>query len=203
MPTNFTCARTCKVSELCQFWPLLRELGSKFHVHSHTVTVSVEYRDPDRFARAAVSIGGTDLGNGVHQLFDGQSSTGRGIQLPGWSFPIVLTNSRKLEFDDYGGHWGNRADLKRIESAYVSDSATFACEQLGWTYEQQPNGSLLVYHPSGGTLTVSSSGEIDANGFHGQGCGEATAQLAGALGTIATTVTKPEFNETQQAIAQS
>lgn len=169
---------------------------------SHTVTVNIQFKDPDAFAAAACALGGKDLGAGLHTMFDEQQFAGRAVTLPGWTFPLVLATDGRLHYDDYHGQWGNPADIDRLKAAYALSAARAACESLGWMAEPQADGSLLVYHPDGGTITITTDGVIDANGFQGVGCGEATEKIAAALGQTVNAERKPEYNQTTQNLTQ-
>ena len=202
--SSFDCDRTCPLFELidwCRFNPVLNAIGPHV-VNSHTVTVKVEFKDPRAFEAAVTAIGGTWIGQGDHALFQnyGAAVTGLGFSLPGWRYPLVLKEKGELAFDDFNGQWGNVADVDRLKAAYAVESARIAAENQGWFVESQPDGSIVVHHPAGGTMTVDATGKIDADGFHGHGCHEATHTLAEAMGTVADSVAKPEFYEQQQQI---
>lgn len=159
---------------------------------SHTVTVRVEYRDLDALAAAVVTLGGKVLGQAAHRLYEG-SVYGWGAQLPGWRYPIVLGEDGVLAYDDYEGRWGDVQALTRLRERYAIEAARRAAEAQGWIAQDQPDGSLLIYHPDGGTLTVSSSGEVAADGFVGGGCIEAAQPIEQALGRPSERSLRPEY----------
>lgn len=165
---------------------------------SHTVTVQISFKDPDAATPAIEAIGGKILGQGTHRLYAG-AETGFGFTLPGWQYPLVITAGGQLKFDDYHGVWGNRADIERLEARYAVEVSKKVCDQQGWMYEQQPDGALLVYHPDGGTLTVTGAGQIDATGFTGKSCAAATAPIEAALGLTTDQHVKPEYNQEIQS----
>lgn len=190
---NFTCPRTCPLvkSAWCRFRPVLDALGP-VRVNSHTVTVKVEYRDPDALRGAVEALGGSWLGLGSHRLYESGEFSGHGLRLPGWEYPLVLQADGSLAYDDFRGRWGNVADLERLKSAYAQQVCRQQAQVQGWLCEQQQDGSLLIHHPSGGTLTVTTAGVIDANGFVGAGCHDAI--LAMGLPILEAQV-KPEFSQ--------
>ncbi len=165
---------------------------------SHTVKVTVEFRDPGALGAAVKALGGHVLGTGSHRLYQG-SYNGFGFTLPGWRYPLVLESGGKLSFDDYNGMWGNRRDLDRLKAAYSLEAAKQAAEAQGWITEVQGD-KLVIYHPSGGTLEVTSAGEVDALGFNGKGCAEAVSTIGAALGREGELTVKPEFYEAQQVL---
>lgn len=158
---------------------------------SHTVTVRVEYRNLDALAAAVEALGGTVLGHGQHRLYEGPV-TGWGAYLPGWEYPIVLADGQ-LHFDDYGGRWGDVALLDRLRERYAIEAARRAAQDLGWIVEDQADGSIVIYHPSGGTLTVSPSGEVAASGFVGASCTDAAAPIEQAMGRPGERTLAPEY----------
>lgn len=173
---KFDCPRTCANAETCRFNKLFVALGNDVTVHSHTVKVRVELKDPESLRSAVEQMKGEWLGDGHHAMFSGQSADGFGFKLPGWRFPLVLDKAGELHFDDYNGSWGRRADIDVLKGEYTMVCATNAAIAQGWQVERSEAG-LLIQHPSGGSLIVTAGGIIDANGFQGVGCHEAIMSL--------------------------
>jgi hypothetical protein len=196
---KFSCPRTCPLAQeqWCRFRAIL-DLVGPVKVDSHTATVVVDYKDWPAFKGALESIGGTWLGMGCHGLADGKV-TGFGFALPGWELPLVLGEGGTLSYDDYGGRWGNVADLKRLESAYAREVCRRAAESLGWLVESAESGALTIYHPSGGTLTVSGEGKLDLEGFVGNSCHDALLSLGVPLSDVSPKCTSTEVQATIQA----
>ena len=169
---------------------------------SHTVTVKIEMKNPAVLRAAAEALGGQWLGHGTHNLFSTQTATGNGFTLPGWRFPLVAQDNNELAFDDYNGEWGNVADLDKLKTRYAIEAARAEAQNQGWYAEDQPDGTLLIYHPDGGTLLVTPAG-IDANGFTGAACSAASEPIARAIGQETGSTQKPEFNATRQQITGS
>jgi len=166
---------------------------------SHTVTISIELRDRIALAAAVLSMKGTVLGEGTHQGYQGMGMNNReagfGFNLPGWRFPLVLrAEDNTLAFDDYNGSWGNRADIDTLKGLYAVQVARQKVTELGWQSEIQADGKLLIYHPDGGTFTVSETGVLDATGFIGKTC-DVAAVIENAMGTVSERVNKVEYEE--------
>lgn len=181
---RWSCDRTCPLYErvdICRFSRLLHAIGVQGRVDSETIRVRVDYRDHEALARAVAALGGRVLGQGTHRLFAG-AETGVGMELPGWQYPLVLRADGTLAFDHHGGRWGRPSDLERLAAEYAAAAAMAAAADQGWYAERQSDGSVLVYHPAGGTLTISASGGVHAAGFVGQGCHAPTELLAAAVG---------------------
>jgi hypothetical protein len=191
MPANFVCPRTCPLvgQRWCRFRPVLDRLGP-VRADSHTARIEVDFTDPASFQAAVESLGGTWLGAGTHRLFEGEVA-GLGFRLPDWQYPLVLQGDGQLAYDDYRGCWGNVRDLERLKGAYALCAAEQAARAQGWLTERTGEG-LLIHHPTGGTLTVTAGGAVDANGFCGQGCHEAVLQLGLPVTEVQA---KPEFGQ--------
>jgi hypothetical protein len=193
---NFACPRTCPGAGdfWCRFRLVLDVLGP-VRVNSHTARIAVEFRDPSTLTGAVQAMGGTWLGPGTHPLFSGPVA-GHGFQLPGWRYPLVLEASGELAYDDFNGHWGNVADLETLKGQYAMGAAEQAAQAQGWLCERSPQG-LTIHHPSGGTMTVSATGQVDAVGFVGQGCHDAILTLGLPLTDVQA---KPEYGAVQAAV---
>lgn len=169
---------------------------------SHTVTIDVKVKNTDVFAQAVEAAGGKILGQGTHRLFSTQN-TGFGIQMPGWSYPIVVETDGSLKFDDYHGRWGDVTQLHKLTDDYAQLVVKNECDNLGWYTEKNDQGELVVHHPEGGIIIVQKGGSLDAQGFHGKSCADATLKLEQALGTRLGESIKPEMNETQLQVRES
>lgn len=188
---KFDCTRTCprfEKADVCRFRPVLNQLGP-IRVTSHTARVAVEFRDGDTLRGAVLAMGGTWIGQGCHQLFEG-SEIGQGFTLPGWKFPLVAGLDGNLKFDDYKGRWGNVKDIEKLKAAYAVASVEQAAMINGWQCERTAEGGLTVFHPAGGTLNVGKDGSIDAQQFTGTGCHDAMMQLGVPLEGL---TAKPEY----------
>lgn len=170
---------------------------------SHTSTVKVEYKDQESLAAAIRLMGGEVLGLGLHELYAANPEFGFGFTLPGWQYPLVLRENMSLAYDDYKGHWGNVEDLATLKGRYTIECARTAAEAQGWVCENQADGNLLIYHPEGGTLTVTPEGEVDLCAFQGVSCVEAGNVIEQALGQVLQTVNKPELFVEQVRLTQS
>jgi hypothetical protein len=81
-----------------------------------------------------------------------------------------------------------------LQGEYATIAIEMKCDQLGWYHERNGN-TVTVYHPAGGTVTVDQEGQLDAQGFHGSSCTDATLPLEQALGRRLGESVKPEMNE--------
>ena len=167
---------------------------------SHTVKSKIELKNAAALRAAVEKMGGQYLGHGSAQLYDGATVTGNRFTLPGWHYPLTAEASGHLAYDDYNGQWGNPNDIPRLTGHYAIEAARAEAAAQCWMSEDKPDGSLLIYHPDGGTLTVTPAGSIDAAGFIGSSCSSASEPIARAIGTPNSETRKEEYNQLRQEI---
>lgn len=119
---------------------------------SHIVTITTEVRDP-------IALGSACSRLGLHlpviqtvKLFSAEA-TGHCVQLPRWRYPVVcdLDNGR-VHYDNYGGAWGEQAQLDRLMQSYAIEKAKLESIRQGHTVTEQSlqDGSVkLVVHVGG------------------------------------------------------
>jgi hypothetical protein len=225
---KFDCPRTCRHFEtvdLCRFMALIASIGPS-KVNSHLVKVDVEIRDLEALRRAGKTLGMTltesktyrwwgrsvgdypipegftadELGKCDYKLSCDKFSSAYEVGV------FHRDDQYKLLFDFYGSQG---ADLQSVlgengcnlVAEYTLELATSKANELGWMAERTGEG-VTIYHPSGGSLTVTGAGEVEAHGFHGAGCHEATGAIGAALGSASVGYDKPEANETKTTLKQ-
>lgn len=161
---------------------------------SHTVTVKVQIKDKGPLAAAVEAMGGHVIGDGTHNLYDGNAETGFGFKLKGWRYPIILKEDGTMSYDDFGGRWGNTDDIRRLTAKYAIEAARHAANEQGWNSEDQHDGSLKIEHPTGAYMTVQADGTVEAFGFIGSAC-DVTSVIEEAMGTPGTKARKPAYYE--------
>lgn len=177
---TFNCPRTCPLAkeEVCRFAALIP--GAT--VNSYTVKIKASFTDPVALAKAVQQIGGTYVGP-RKDVYVGIGDTVCGLlfKLPAldqktkYTWDFVAVESGELVFD---GDIQNLVGIDRLKAEYAIAVAEQAALNLGWMLERTEHG-LLIHHPSGGTMTVSSvDGVVDASNFHGVGCHDAITALS-------------------------
>src|SRR5580704_1960064 len=119
---------------------------------SHIVTIETEIRDAAAVQAACARLKLPAPVSGSHELFSG-TVEGLAVQLPGWQYPAVCKLSTgKVEFDNYGGRWGERAELDRFLQAYAVEKAKIEARRKGYLVTEQAlaNGSIRVSVQVGG-----------------------------------------------------
>ena len=215
MKHNFTCARTCAFTQLCRFQVIFAALG-RTRVVSHVTKVDIEIKDLDaletackgrgltlkrgqtKYAWWGRSVGDYPIPAGMRAEDLGKCS--HAIHLDSRSFEIGLVkqsdDSFRLVFDFYGqasllAAVGGQA-CEGLVGDYAIETARNAALAQSWPVQDTSDGSIIIYHPSGGTMTVNRDGTVDANGFVGSGC-TAASVIENALGSQQETTFKPEF----------
>jgi hypothetical protein len=119
---------------------------------SHIVTIEAEARDPAAIASACRRLGLPAPVMGTARLFDGEAS-GLLVRLPGWLYPAVIeAGTGYLRYDNYGGQWGDPAQLGLFLQAYALERATIEARKKGHTVTEQTlaDGSVKLTVTVGG-----------------------------------------------------
>lgn len=119
---------------------------------SHIVQIQTEVRDAVAVRAACERLKLPLPSERSVQLFSGQV-TGWAVELPGWRYPVVadLVNGR-LQFDNYGGHWGDPCQLDRLLQMYAVEKAKLEARRRGQTVSEQllADGSIKLCIQVGG-----------------------------------------------------
>lgn len=119
---------------------------------SHIVTIATQIRDPEAARSACRRLALPEPVHGTAQLYEG-SATGLLIQLPGWLYPVVCdTTGGTVRFDNYGGAWGQPAELDRLLQAYAVEKARSEARKQGHHVVEQTlsDGSIKLTIAVGG-----------------------------------------------------
>jgi len=69
------------------------------------------------------------------------------VKLSGWIYPVVCnTNTGEVDFDNYGGKWGQQKELDQFLQAYAVEKAKIEARKSGYTATEQTlaDGSIRV-----------------------------------------------------------
>ena len=113
---------------------------------SHIVTIETKVRDASAVQAACERLKLPAAAHGLHELFS-RTAQGLAVQLPGWTYPAVCNlKTGKIEFDNYGGRWGNQQELDRFLQAYAVEKAKLEARKKGYTVSEQAlqDGSIKV-----------------------------------------------------------
>ncbi|OHB36283.1 MAG: hypothetical protein A2Y08_01465 [Planctomycetes bacterium GWA2_40_7] len=85
---------------------------------SHLVTINVELRNKQAVTAACNRLKWEVKENTKVKYHDGSVAEGMAVYIPGWSYPIVITDNGTVKGDNYGGVWGDLALLNKLKQAY-------------------------------------------------------------------------------------
>jgi hypothetical protein len=113
---------------------------------SHIVTIRTEVRDAEAVRAACRRLSLPAPADGAHKLFSGEVE-GIGIQLPDWTYPVVFDLKQgSLQFDNFGGRWGEQRHLDRFLQAYACEKAKIEARRKGHSVTEQelPDGCVKL-----------------------------------------------------------
>lgn len=119
---------------------------------SHVVTIATEIRDPDALRLACSRNQLPKPVQGTAKLFSSEA-TGYQVQLPRWRYPVVCdTESGRVAFDNFNGHWGEQSHLDRLLQSYATEKCKLEARRQGHTATEQTlnNGSIKLTVRVGG-----------------------------------------------------
>ncbi|MFO0846889.1 MAG: hypothetical protein U0797_31745 [Gemmataceae bacterium] len=119
---------------------------------SHIVTIETEVRDQAAVCAACRRLELPAPVVGTAELYGGQAS-GLIVRLPGWAYPIIVdTAGGRLRYDNYGGAWGDHAQLDRFLQIYAVEKARIEARRKGHQVSEQAlaDGSIRLTIRVGG-----------------------------------------------------
>ena len=119
---------------------------------SHIVTIETEIRDASAIRAACDRLRLPEPVFGAAKLFSG-SKTGWAVLLPDWRYPVVCdVDNGKVDFDNFGGRWGEQKELDRYMQAYADEKMRLESRKRGHTLHEQAlaDGSIKLTVNVGG-----------------------------------------------------
>src|SRR5262245_17282392 len=119
---------------------------------SHIVTIQTKVHDPHAVAAACCRLNLTAPVQGTAKLYSGEAE-GLVVRFPGWQYPAVVDPlTGTVRYDNFGGHWGDQAELDRFLQAYSVEKAALEARQRGHavTEEVLADGSIKLQIVEGG-----------------------------------------------------
>lgn len=112
---------------------------------SHIVELDIRINNVALFGKIAEMLGHEIVGPGEHYIF-GQKPTGFGINLKGWSYPIVVKDDGTLVYDNYHGGWGNLGVLDNLVQQYAKALTLLQARAAGRNVTEQtmPDGTIVL-----------------------------------------------------------
>lgn len=120
---------------------------------SHIVSIQTEVRDPVAVQSACRRLGLPEPMQRTVKLYSA-SATGLAVELPGWRYPLVCNLADgTLALDNFGGRWGDPAQLDRFVQSYAVEKAKIEARKRGHSVIERPlaDGSIqLTIQVAGG-----------------------------------------------------
>ena len=119
---------------------------------SHIVEIKTEIRDEQAVKAACSRLQLPAPEHKTVRLFN-TTATGLCVQLPGWNYPVVANlQTGQLQYDNYGGHWGEQKHLHSFLQAYAVEKAKVEARKKGHSVSesQLQDGSIRVTIRVGG-----------------------------------------------------
>lgn len=119
---------------------------------SHIVEIKTQIRDEHAVKAACVRLQLRTPEHKTVRLFNA-TATGLCVQLPNWSFPVVCDlQSGAVQFDNYGGNWGEQKHLNSFLQAYAVEKSKIEARKKGHTCSETrlEDGSIKVTIRVGG-----------------------------------------------------
>ncbi len=119
---------------------------------SHIVEIKTEIRDEAAVKAACVRLQIPTPEHKTVRLFNA-TATGLCVQLPGWNYPVVCNlQTGQLQYDNYGGHWGEQSHLNSFLQGYAVEKAKIEARKKGHTCSETrlEDGSIRVTGRVGG-----------------------------------------------------
>ena len=120
---------------------------------SHIVEIKTEIRDEPAVKAACTRLNLPQPEQKTVRLFSA-TATGLCVQLPNWSYPVVCNlQTGQLQYDNYGGHWGEQAHLNKFLQGYAVEKAKIEARKKGHMVSETSlqDGSIRVTVKVGGT----------------------------------------------------
>ena len=113
---------------------------------SHIVSIKTQVRDPAAIVAACRRLNVPAPQHGTAELYEGPAS-GLLLLLPEWRYPVVVDVQKgEVRFDNFEGHWGDRAHLDRFLQAYAAEKAKLEARRRGCLVQEQTlhDGSIRL-----------------------------------------------------------
>jgi hypothetical protein len=116
---------------------------------SHIVTVKTQFKDMAVLAKTCIRLGiPGKFGQKIREkIFQTEAEGVACFKLPGWQFPVVVSEDGKIRFDNYQGAWGKQEELNKLTKEYAKDFSVGHLQRQGYRVESERvenDGSLVV-----------------------------------------------------------
>jgi hypothetical protein len=119
---------------------------------SHIVQIETQVKDEQAVRAACTRLQLAAPEHKTVRLFNA-TATGLCVQLPGWQYPVVANlQTGQVQFDNYGGHWGEQKHLNSFLQAYAVEKTRIEARRKGHSVSETrlEDGSIRVTVRVGG-----------------------------------------------------
>jgi len=112
---------------------------------SHTVRLELKVKDKDLFKSVALKKGYRVKENARVKFFS-TSHKGMAVYLPGWKYPVVITEDGTITYDNYDGNWGDKKFLDDLMQSYSRELVIKKALERGYflLQEEQNEEELVI-----------------------------------------------------------
>lgn len=109
---------------------------------SHTTTVELEIKSMSALRTACAELGYQIREDVDVNMFDGQRIRGTEVTIPGWHYPIVISQG-KIHYDNYEGRWGDSKKLDALRQRYAVNVQKEAARARGYRVREERVGGKV------------------------------------------------------------
>lgn len=114
---------------------------------SHIATVAIKLRDLPLLVEVCGQAGvPCELGAREVRLYSGAVPAAAALHLKGWRYPVAVLADGTVQYDNYDGAWGEKAELDRILRNYAEAVTVRQARRLGMAVrrEEREDGAVVL-----------------------------------------------------------
>jgi len=112
---------------------------------SHTVELELKIKNKDLFKKVAQDLELKVQENATVSFFSSTHS-GLAVYLPGWRYPVVVSDDGTLYYDNYDGKWGDIRELRKLQNRYGAELIKKEARKRGLSVREtvEEDGTIVV-----------------------------------------------------------
>jgi hypothetical protein len=103
---------------------------------SHTVSLKLKVKDKRLLKEIALKKG-YKVEDDAHVRFFSSEEYGMAVYLPGWHYPVVVTDGGEVRYDNYNGKWGKQEVLNELMQDYATELVLRTARMEGYLILEQ------------------------------------------------------------------
>jgi hypothetical protein len=117
---------------------------------SHTIALTDINISIDSAIKAAQNLGLKFTEGSQVRLYDGSTTKGLSVSLPGWNYPVVIKEDGTIVYDNYHGHWGDIKQLAKFSAMSLAAMSDHSLENI--TIVETDSGLELIAEETEGFI---------------------------------------------------